>query len=74
MSHRSPPRLHYAAARSDKEAVTRLLGICEQVEAQTRPDGDHWAMAGHGGPWEAEASVEQTVGVIHDMVTCMFII
>jgi len=32
------PRLHYAAARSDKEAVTRLLGICEQVEAQTRPE------------------------------------
>ena len=30
-------RLHYAAARSDKEAVTRLLGICESVEAQTRP-------------------------------------
>lgn len=29
-------QLHYAAARSDKEAVTRLLGICEQVEAQTR--------------------------------------
>eukprot|EP00913_Durusdinium_trenchii_P000975 g900.t1 len=29
-------RLHYAAARSDKEAVTRMLGICECVEAQTR--------------------------------------
>eukprot|EP00435_Cladocopium_sp_Y103_P066699 s393_g29.t1 len=29
-------QLHYAAARSDKEAVTRLLAICEQVEAQTR--------------------------------------
>eukprot|EP00438_Fugacium_kawagutii_P033699 Skav234178 [mRNA] locus=scaffold1377:43231:53588:- [translate_table: standard] len=28
--------LHYAAARSDKEAVARLLGICEPVEAQTR--------------------------------------
>lgn len=29
-------QLHYAAARSDKEAVTRMLGICECVEAQTR--------------------------------------
>jgi len=31
-------QLHYAAARSDKEAVTRMLGICENVEAQTRQE------------------------------------
>ncbi|CAJ1331540.1 unnamed protein product [Effrenium voratum] len=29
-------QLHYAAARSDVESVTRLLGICEEVDAQTQ--------------------------------------